>query len=200
MAILTNPTMPMPTTSLWCCLALLAQDPGVADAVAVRGDTELSPAAALASARGRADEHLRGLWRDRAARLAGAERPLWLPAAVAEAAAARWLATLPFDAYAQVVDRQDRAREHGFGQSHQTTLWVSEAPDALPRGERSLRAAMSAAARDAACRGGAVAGAWAAVGLGVAWFDRLSRGYMTRTLRAVGVLLAIAAPALAFLV
>jgi len=195
--------MTTPATSLWCCLALLghgvqAQD--VADAVVVRGETELTAAAASASARARLAEHVRGVWRERAARLVDAERSLWLPQAVATAAAARWVAALSVDDFVRVVDRQDRARDHGFAASHQTTFWVGEPADAAARGERSLRATLRAAARDAACRGGAVVGAWAAVGVGVAWFDRLSRGYMTRTLRAVGVLLAIAAPAVAVLV
>lgn len=197
--------MTTPATSLWCCLALLApgqpaQDPAAVDAVVVRGETELTAAAAQASARARLDEHVRGVWRERAARLVDAERPLWLPTAVAAAAAARWVATLPVDDFVRIVDRQDRARDHGFAASHQTTLWVGEPGDAAARGERSLRAALRAAARDAACRSGAVAGAWAVVGVGVAWFDRLSRGYMTRTLRAVGLLFAIAVPAVAFLV
>lgn len=191
--------MTTPATSLWCCLALLAQDPA-ADAVVVRGETELTAAAANASARARMAEHVRSIWRERAARLVDAERPLWLPQTLATAAAARWVAAMAVEDFAQVVDRQDRAREHGFASSHQTTLWVSEPSDAVARGERSLRATMRAAARDAACRGGAIAGAWAAVGVAVAWFDRLSRGYMTRTLRAAGVLLAIAVPAVAILV
>lgn len=192
----------MPAPSLWCCLALLAQGPqtAAADAVAVRGDAELSPGAAFASARDRMVAHVRDAWAQRASRLATAERPLWLPTAVVDATVRRWLDALPVDEYARVVDREDRARDHGFGQSHQTTLWVFEEPAALQRGESQLRRAVDDAARSIAVRGGAVAFAWAWLAVGVGWFDRLSRGYMTGRLRLLGVLLGVAVPAIAFVV
>jgi hypothetical protein len=181
-------------------LLVQGPQPAAADAVAVRGDAELSPAAAFASARDRMAEHVRGVWAQRAARLSASERPLWLPAAIVDASVHRWLAALPLDEFARVVDREDRARDHGFGQSHQTTLWVSEEPDAQRRGERQLRDVLSAAARDVGLRGGAVACAWATIALAVGWFDRLSRGYMTGRLRLLGVLLGVAVPAIAVVV
>ena len=69
--------------------------PPVQAAVAVRGDAELTPADALASAEARVEEHVRRRWRDRAAAASTRHRPFWMPAALTEHATSRWLAELP---------------------------------------------------------------------------------------------------------
>lgn len=192
-----------PILSCWslCSLALLAQEPPPApDAVAIRGVPGLSRAEALASAQELVAAHLRSAWRDRADRIVAEAAPTWLPQPCVDAAVARWLAALPADRYARVVDRDDRVRDHGFGNSHQTTLWIAEEPAHLRAGEASLRAALVAARRDALARGGAVAVGWTAVGVGAAWFDRLTRGYMSGGLRLAAAALAAAVLAAAVMV
>src|SRR5688572_25657484 len=110
-------------TTLLSCSA--PQEPLATAAVAVRGDTELSPAAAFASARTKVDDHVRQVWQQRAERTVARQRPFWLPSLVTDEAVRRWLADLPVDQMVQVVDREDREREHDFGNSYQTTLWVA---------------------------------------------------------------------------
>lgn len=169
------------------------------DAVAVRGAAELTPAAALASARAAADAHARALWRERGERIAHELRPAWIPSAVCDRALERFLCAQEPSRTLRVVDRDDRSREHEFGTSWQTTLWVTEDAHAVEQGERSLRAALGA------LRGAALAFLvgtscwWGLLAFLVGWLDRLSRGYMTARLSAIGVALGLSIPSLAFL-
>jgi hypothetical protein len=186
--------------TIWMtCLCLFAPQDPVA-AVAVRGDAELSPAAALASARTKVDEHLRALWRERAERLVAAQRPFWVPQPIAEQTVRRWLAELPTSRLARVVDREDRQRAHAFGDSWQTTLWVAEDG----REEQQLAARLSselrAAERATALKYAGIAVGWALLVLACGWLDRLSRGYMTGRLVVAGLLLGLLVPATLFLV
>jgi hypothetical protein len=183
---------------LTCCLfapapqgaSALAGDPVAprAAAVAVSGEAELTPFEALASAESRVEEHVRRRWRARADRLAARHRPFWMPTALAERASSRWLADLPVERLVAQVDRTDRERVHEFGNSYQTTLWVAEVPEAVARGERGLRAALRELERATALKAGGVAAGWVVLALLCSWVDRLSRGYMTGRLRAIGLL------------
>ena len=182
-----------PYLTCWslCSFALLAQDPAPApDAVAIRGAAGLTAAEALAAAREQVGEHLRTAWRQRADRIAAAAAPAWQPQPCVDAVVARWLQELPIDRLSRVVDRDDRIRDHGFGTSHQTTLWIAEAPEHVRAGEASLRTALAGARRTALARSGAVAIGWTALGIGAAWFDRLTRGYMSGRLRLAAAALA----------
>lgn len=190
---------------LLTCLSCLPQEPagspGVAvAAVAVRGEAELSPAAAYASAQAKVEEHVRTLWRERAERAVERQRPFWLPQLFADEATRRWLADLSWPQLVQVVDREDRQREHEFGSSWQTTLWVAEDPRQLQRGEQRLRGELHRLERITAIKYGGVAAGWVALVVILAWIDRLSRGYMTGRLRFAGLLAAVAMPTLAFVV
>ena len=171
----------------------------LAAAVAVRGDAELDPATAFASARRKAETHVRDRWRERAHRTFE-QRPFWLPELLTDAAVRRWLAELPLQQLVQVVDREDRQREHEFGSSYQTTLWVAEDPRQQQRGEQRLRHELRRLERTTAVKAGGVAAGWTVMIVLLAWLDRLSRGYMTGRLRCVGLLAGLAMPAIAFLV
>jgi hypothetical protein len=175
--------------------------PGSATAaVAVRGDTELSPASAYASARRQVDEHVRSVWQERAERTIVQQRPFWLPEPLAEAAVRRWLAELPVEQAVQLVDREDREREHEFGSSYTTTLWVAEDARTTQRLEQRLRRVLSQLERGTAVRLGGVAASWTLLIVLLGWLDRLSRGYMTGRLRLVGLLGGVIVPVVAFLV
>lgn len=192
-------------------LALFAQDPTaswvgarplaatVSEACAVRGDAELSPAAALASARQRAEQQFRERWTERAERIVSRQRPIWLPGQLLRLDADRWLAALPIERSLCVVDREDRQRDHEFGQSYQTTLWVLEDDAFVARSERQLRQHLDRATRRIVFKSGGTVLFWAALALLLGWVDRLSRGYMTGRLRLVGLLLGSAVPVTAFL-
>ncbi|MBL8728815.1 MAG: hypothetical protein JNM25_10320 [Planctomycetes bacterium] len=183
-------------------LALVSpQGPNVvgADAVAVRGDTELSPAEAFASARRRAEDHVREQWAERAAHALDLRRPFWLPQVLADRAVQTWLADLPVDECLRLVDREDRERTHEFGNSYQTTLWVAEEPRSVKQGERELRQRLRDLERATAVKFGGIAAAWTLLVAAIAWLDRLSRGYMTGTLRLLGLLVGGALPVFLFL-
>ncbi len=187
---------------LTASLAIVSpQGPNVvgADAVAVRGDTELSQAKAFASARQRAEEHVRAQWAERAAHAMALRRPFWLPQALADRAVQTWLADLPIDECLRLVDREDRERTHEFGNSYQTTLWVTEEPRQVKQGERELRQRLRDLERTTVVKYGGIAAAWAALVAAIAWVDRLSRGYMTGTLRLLGLLAGGAVPLFLFL-
>lgn len=184
-----------------CLAAVAPQGPraGFAEAVAVRGEPELTPAAALSSARRKAAEHVLEQWRRRAELALGVERPFWLPEILAEPHVRRWLADLPVDRMVVQVDREDRERVHEFGNSYQTTLWIAEDPRTVDKHESRLRSQLRHLERTVAVRYGGVVAVWVLLGLGIGWLDRLSRGYMTGRLRLLGVLAGTAVPAVAFL-
>lgn len=188
---------------LAACLPFAPQQPervSIAEAVVVRGDAELSPAQALVSAKRKAEEHVRELWHDRAEQAFSGQRPFWLPDLVAREAMRRWLAELPIEQLATYVDREDRQREHEFGSSYQTTLWVAEEPRLVANSERTLRRATQRLERVTAVKFGGVVAGWVVLAMVIGWIDRLSRGYMTGRLRLLGLLSGVAFPALAFLV
>ncbi|MFY9343142.1 MAG: hypothetical protein WAT39_11665 [Planctomycetota bacterium] len=185
------------STWLACCSV---QDPLASAAVAVRGDAELSPAAALASAQTKVAEHVRNVWRERAEGAVATQRPFWLPALITDEAVRRWLADLPLQQMVAVVDREDREREHEFGSSYQTTLWVAEDPQRQQHAERRLRGELKKLERSTLVRFGGVAAGWTFLVVALGWIDRLSRGYMTGRLWLAGLLGGVAVPAIAFLV
>jgi hypothetical protein len=178
-----------------------AASPGdpVREAMAIRGDAELSPGEALASARRKAEEQARATWAQRAERLNEALRPFWLPAVFTRQATDRWLADLPIERTLRIVDREDRQREHEFGTSWQTTLWVAEDPRAVEAGERQLRQALRRTEKITLAKSGATVAFWAVLGFALGWLDRLSRGYMTGRLRLLGLLFGSVIPAILFL-
>lgn len=189
-------------TTCIVCPAQQAPQPSLspAAAVAVKGETELSPAEALASAELRVDEHVRDIWRERAERTASRCRPFWLPEMLSDGTIRRWLAGLPVERLISRVDREDRERVHEFGNSYQTTLWIAEDQRMVERGEQRLRAELRKLERTTAVKAGGVAASWVFLALLLAWLDRLSRGYMTGRLRTIGVLGGLLMPTALFLV
>ena len=187
-------------STCFCCQPPQEPQFSMASAVAVRGDAELTPAAALASAQLRVDEHVRTVWQERAERTVGRLRPFWLPALLTEGAVERWIADLPVRRVVRLVDREDRERMHEFGNSYQTTLWIAEDPRAVQQGEQRLRAELRRLERSTVARCGGVAAGWVALALVLGWLDRLSRGYMTGRLLVIGLLAGASMPTLAFLV
>lgn len=174
--------------------------PTAATAVAVRGDTELTPADALASAELRVEEHVRSLWQERAQRTASRQSPFWMPALLTDQVVQRWLADLPVQRLVKQVDRDDRERVHEFGNSYQTTLWIAEDRELVLHGERRLHAELRRLERTTAVKAGGVAAGWVFLAVLLGWLDRLSRGYMTTRLRVIGILGGVLMPAALFLV
>tara|TARA_R110002072_G_scaffold46591_1_gene128818 strand:- start:66697 stop:67278 length:582 start_codon:yes stop_codon:yes gene_type:complete len=187
-------------STLIACPTQQEPQASMASAVEVRGDTELSPADALASAELRVDQHIRSLWEERAKRAAARQSPFWMPQALTDNTVRRWLGDLPMQRLVQQVDRDDKERIHEFGNSYQTTLWIAENKDLVQHGERRLRAELNRLERTTAVKAGGIAAGWVFLALLLGWLDRLSRGYMTGRLRAIGVLGGLLMPAALFLV
>lgn len=165
----------------------------LAAAVAVRGDAELDPATAFASARRKAETHVRDRWRERAHRTFE-QRPFWLPEFLSREAERRWVNNLPVQEMVQLVDREDRERVHEFGNSYQTTLWVAEDDRHVQRRERELRGELRRLERATALKLGGITATWTVLALLLVWLDRLSRGYMTGRLCVIGLLAGGAVP------
>ena len=127
-------------STLIACSAQQEPQISMASIVAVRGDTELSPADALASAELRVDEHIRSLWEERAKRAASRQCPFWMPQVLTDKTVRRWLGDLPVQRLIKQVNRDEKERVHEFGNSYQTTLWITEDQEMVERGERRLRA------------------------------------------------------------
>lgn len=169
------------------------------ETVEVRGTTELSRAEAYAAARNVAVDYIRQRWSERCRRQIEVQRPFWLPPILMQQAADRWLGRMPIESQLEIVSRDDVVRDHEFGQSFQTTLWVAESPDRVAATDRQLRHVLANAERRLAVIAGGTVGLWAVLALVLGWLDRLSRGYMTWRLRLVGIVLGSALPTLAFL-
>jgi hypothetical protein len=185
-----------------CLLSPAYQDPcsAMPSAVEIRGDAELSLAESFASAQVRVEEHVRGVWLDRAERSIQRHRPFWMPAVIAQNAVERWLADLSISQLVIHVDREDRTRVHEFGNSYQTTLWVAEDALAVDGSKGQLRHLLKRVERLTLVKAGVTAGIWVILAIILGWMDRLSRGYMTGRLRAIGVVGGLAMPAVLFLV
>ncbi|MFO1078702.1 MAG: hypothetical protein U1E73_13340 [Planctomycetota bacterium] len=165
----------------------------------MRGTAELTPGEAYAAAREAAEDHLRDRWRRRVEGQVALRSPFWIPDFLLRDRVQRWLADLPIENLAQVVDREDKERQHDFGSSYQTTLWIAEEPRRVAAGEENFRRELKRFQRTTAVRYAGIVGGWAVIGLLVAWFDRLTRGYMGGRLRVLGCGLAVVLPCLAFL-
>lgn len=187
-------------STLIACSAQQEPQISMASTVAVRGDTELSSADALASAELRVDEHIRSLWEERAKRAAARQSPFWMPQVLTDKTLRRWLGDLPVQRLIKQVDRDEKERVHEFGNSYQTTLWITEDQEMVERGERRLRAELHRLECSTAVKAGGVATGWVFLALLFGWLDRLSRGYMTGRLGAIGVLGGLLVPIALFLV
>jgi hypothetical protein len=153
----------------------------------IRGAIELDPATAFVSARTAVAERAHRQWEERSERLAAQQMPGYVPDLFVQQAVRRFLQRQPIERTLQVVDRSDSEREHEFGKSWQTTLWVVEDPRATAACERQLRVELRAAEHRLLWKSGGTVVFWAMLGLALGWVDWL------------GLLLGTGVPAAAFL-
>ena len=172
---------------------------GLSDAVSVRGAPELTVTAAVESARAEVDTVLHQRWQRRADRLVRDHRPFWVPEVLVERQVAKWLGRAAVDRQVQVVDREDRIREHAFGRSYQTTLWIEEEVRDVVAGRRGLQRLIERTADSLLLGAGGTVVFWAVLLVVLSWLDRLSRGYMTGRLYAIGLSAGAVVPSLALL-
>jgi hypothetical protein len=174
-------------------------DPRHPGAVVVVGMPELSPREAMASAEAEARAIRRQRLESRGAELIEDRARFWLPPFVRSRALAGWVdeqgAALPLE----LLDREETVRDHGFGKSFQTHLVVGSAEPNEAALRRLARRLDREGQRFLATCGGTL-GLWAVLAFAWAWFDRLSRGYMTGRLAAIAVAMGVVVPGVAFLV
>jgi hypothetical protein len=184
---------------LTCSPLPSAQDPSHGGAVPVRGEPELTQAEAHASARRKADELVRARLAERAERAVNRAVPFWVPAPFAERTVDRWVDEAGNSSAFAILDQEVQRREHEFGSSFQTTLWIGEEPRQIEQAERRLQQRLRSLERATAVRYGGTVAIWLLLAVTVGWLDRMSRGYMTGRLRAIGLFAGVAIPAVFFL-
>lgn len=168
-------------------------------AVAVRGMAELTPAAATESAWEEAQRLFRERWLVHARQFAAARLPGWVPAWVWQPAFERSIGSLRAREHLAVVHRDEVTREHEFGTSHQVTLWVEEPESVRVALERQVRTEFRGLEKRLAVKCGGTVVFWLLLAAFVGWVDRLSMGWMTRSLRITGLLAALGVPLAAVL-
>ncbi len=169
--------------------------------VTIRGTVELSPAAADTAAMSLATERVRELALTEATGLVDRAAPFWLPSFTREQIVRRWLGQFDPAQGVRVLERSVDAHDHGgLGTSYRTTLRVASDERALDAAMARLRRAVPRAAEFFAIKCAGVIGFWLVLGVVLAWIDRLSRGYMTWRLRAIGAIAGVTLPAVVLLI
>lgn len=168
-------------------------------AVAVRGMAELTPAAATDSAWEAAQHLFRERWLAHARQFAAVRLPGWVPAWVWQPTFERSIGSLRARQHLAVAHRDEVTREHDFGTSHQVTLWVEEPESVRIALERQLRTEFRALEKRLALKCGGTMVFWLLLAAFVGWVDRLSMGWMSRSLRVTGLLAALGVPIAAVL-
>ncbi|MCC6671533.1 MAG: hypothetical protein IT458_10760 [Planctomycetes bacterium] len=186
-------------------LALTTQDdpqarqPLPREAVAVVGTIELTEPAALDAALRVAREALTVRQREEAGRVLSEVAPRWLPSFVRDRVLERAAARASRDDTLRILDRQDRIRDHGFGPSYQTTLWIAPVEGAGADLRRSIARDARTETKEFLAKCACIVALWGVLLVGVGWFDRLTRGYMTGRLRLLGGAVGLVAPTLLLL-
>jgi hypothetical protein len=173
-------------------------DPSRPHAIVVSGTAELTPHEAFQAALDRAHEASRERLRAQGARLLEARAPFWLPSFVSERVLDDWLRRAERGSQPRVLAREDKVRDHGFGNSWQTWLLVDAEPAGATLGDGRLVGALRQSSRLFVAKCGGTVLLWGFLALVGAWFDRLTRGYMSGRLRLIGWGLGIAVPTAAF--
>ncbi len=165
------------------CLTLNLAPMGDPTPVTVVGTVELTPGAAMASARAAAADEFAWELERRGRAILERTQPGWLPDFVAEAQVRRWLRNVRPEAGLRVVDAETRAHDHGDFLSYQTSLAVVQDERWTGVALGQLRGTIRESARRFVFTCGGAVGLWSLLALLYAWFDRISRGYMSWRLR-----------------
>lgn len=166
------------------------------NASVIAGAPELSRDEAWASATRRAVEDRHGRIVRLATDQASAQSPAWLPGFVRERVVRQWTGEQMQNYRLRVLDRDLLVRDHGFGRSFQAFLLLDKVDPAWATGSRILMDRLERARERFVLNCGGVVGWWGLLALFVLWIDRLTRGYMTGRLYALGTGLGLVAPIL----
>ena len=171
-------------------------DPAQPDAYAVSGTPELSRKEAWAAVQRQALEDHKNRVRDVAEAQAAAISSKWLPGFVREKVVTEWTRDQLRRVAPKIVDRDLIVRDHGFGQSYQAFLLLDDVDSQQLRKRGRLTDLLRREEKRFVFKFGGMLGLWGLLALVMTWIDRLTRGYMTKRLYAIGALLALIGPAL----
>lgn len=169
--------------------------PEFADARVVTGTPELKPEAARQAAIDQAVEDLRTLQKQRGIAVAAGSAPSWVPERFVERIVERWVARQDLRTSLEVLDQDQRIRDHGFGQSYQASVLVRSNPKKTQDAERQLSWELQRAVKRLKQGLGITCAGWIGLAFLVSWLDRLSRGYMTFRLWTLATVVGVAIPA-----
>ena len=169
--------------------------PEFADARVVTGTPELNPEAARQAAIDQAIEDLRTLQKQRGIAVAAGYTPSWVPERFMERVVEKWVARQDLRTSLEVLDQDQRVRDHGFGQSYQASVLVRANPKKSQEAEKVLGWEMQRAIKRLKQGLGITCAGWIGLAFLVSWLDRLSRGYMTLRLWALACVVGVAIPA-----
>ena len=171
-------------------------DPAQPNAYTVAGTPELARKDAWDVAERHALEDHHGKLRDLAETQVEAGSSGWLPGFVRDRVVTDWTREQMRRVQPKVLDRDMIVRDHGFGRSYQAFLLIDEIATGQLQRRGGLARRLKAEEERFVMKSGAMVGLWGLLALFVMWIDRLTRGYMTKRLYALGTLLALAGPAL----
>jgi hypothetical protein len=167
--------------------------------IRVIGDVQLTEVEADESARSRAVAEYRDRLEHRGAEAIARQKRSWLPSFVASLILEEWIGGQVCEDGIRVLERRVMQRDHGFGKSYQTTLFIEEDAEITRDTMAVLRERMEHAMDRFLYKCGGSVLLWGALGLAYLWLDRLTRGYMMWRLRVVLGGIGVAVPGIAFL-
>jgi len=170
-------------------------DPAQPDAYTVSGTPELSRRDAWTAVERTALEDHKNRVRDVAEAHASAISSKWIPDFVRERVVTEWTRDQLRRLGPKVLDRDLMVRDHGFGQSYQAFLLLDAVDSRSLRKQGRLTTRLRREAKRFAFKFGGMLGLWGLLALVMTWIDRLTRGYMTKRLYAIGAILALIGPA-----
>jgi hypothetical protein len=188
--LLQNPQHP--ETKNWVESGHDAARPGT---YTISGPPELSREEAWVAAQRNAFEDHANRVREVADVQAAAISSKWLPEFVRERVVTEWARKRLARAEPKILDREFIVRDHGFGLSYQAVLLLDGVNQKTLRKRSGLADLLADEEQRFVVKFGGMLGLWGLLALVMTWIDRLTRGYMTKRLYAIGALLALIGPA-----
>lgn len=174
-------------------------EPAVTNAATVVGDIELSRGEAVHGAITAARDMRLGRLRERGQELAERFAPFWLPSFAMQGEVDEWVARVERKSPLAVAREETEVFNYSYGEAFRTTLHVDNGMNIDHDSERQMQQGIQQLARLLMTKVGGIAFFWGLLAFLSAWFDRLTRGYMSWRLRFMAVSLGIVVPAVVLL-
>lgn len=162
----------------------------------VTGEAELSRSEAVTTVERKARKEHRSRLTAMVAERIEESAPFWLPGFVKDRVVEGQVRSEILRLPPKVLDTDVLVRQHSFGQSFQGFLLIDPVRPQDLASDRRLSRRLRREQDWFLMKSGGALGLWILLGIGVLWLDRLTRGYMTKRLYALGAALALVGPAL----